>query len=58
MAARKTESKAEGKKPARRRRKVTHEMIEERAYFLALEGADGSPFDHWLAAERELLLGA
>jgi len=42
------------KKPAaRRRRKVTHEMIELRAYMLSLE-APGTPLDNWLTAEREL----
>jgi hypothetical protein len=59
VAARKTDAKAEAKKPAvRRRRKVTQEMIEERAYFIALSGMHGSPVDHWLTAERELLIGA
>jgi hypothetical protein len=41
----------------RRRRKVTEEMIRERAYFNSME-AYGSPLEHWLAAERELLIGA
>jgi hypothetical protein len=41
----------------RRRRKVTEEMIRERAYFISI-GAGGSALDHWLAAERELLVGA
>jgi hypothetical protein len=41
----------------RRRRKVTEEMIRERAYFNSMQ-AYGSPLDHWLAAERELLIGA
>lgn len=39
----------------RRRKKVTHEMIQERAYHIAIAGEGGSPLDHWLAAERELL---
>jgi hypothetical protein len=44
------------KKPAtRRRRKVTHEMIETRAYMISLGDQAGSPLDNWLAAERELL---
>jgi hypothetical protein len=41
------------KPAARRRRKITHEMIEVRAYMLSLESA-GSPLDDWLTAEREL----
>jgi hypothetical protein len=39
----------------RRRRKVTHEMIETRAYMISLTDQAGSPVDNWLAAERELL---
>jgi hypothetical protein len=38
----------------RRRRKVTHEMIETRAYHISLTEHSGSPDDNWLAAEREL----
>jgi hypothetical protein len=56
MAAKKKAAAAADtvKKPAaRRRKKVTHEMIEYRAYMLSLE-SPGSPFDHWLTAEREL----
>jgi hypothetical protein len=30
-------------------------MIQERAYFLATSGEGGSPLDHWLTAERELV---
>jgi hypothetical protein len=41
----------------RRRRTVTEEMIRDRAYFLSITDS-GSPLDHWLAAERELLVGA
>jgi hypothetical protein len=41
----------------RRRRKVTEEMIRERAYFISMSDG-GSPVDHWLTAERELLIGA
>ena len=41
----------------RRRRKVTEEMIRERAYINSMNES-GSPIDHWLAAERELLIGA
>jgi Protein of unknown function (DUF2934) len=44
------------KKPiVRRRKKVTHEMIQERAYLIALSDTGGSPLDNWLTAERELL---
>jgi hypothetical protein len=39
----------------RRRPKVTHEMIEERAYLIATSGTGGSQLDHWLTAERELV---
>jgi hypothetical protein len=34
---------------------VTHEAIAERAYYIALERQGGDPFEHWLAAERELV---
>jgi hypothetical protein len=51
-----TKSEPVTRKPSvRRRRKVTHEMIRERAYHLAISGSGGSPLDHWLTAERELL---
>ena len=56
-ATKKTTKAAAEKKPIVRRRTkttVTHEMIQERAYHLALAG-EGSPLDHWLTAERELL---
>jgi hypothetical protein len=46
------------KKPATRRRRkptVTHEMIETRAYMISLVDEGGTPLDHWLAAERELM---
>jgi len=44
------------KKPlVRRRKKVTHEMIQERAYLIALSDTGASPVDNWLTAERELL---
>ncbi len=33
---------------------VTHEEIAERAYYIALDQQGGDPFQHWLAAEREL----
>ena len=57
MATKKTESAAPEpakKTVARRRRKVTHEMIEQRAYEISLGEGAGSPFDNWLVAEREL----
>ena len=56
MAAKKTAAVAAAKKPIirRRRRAVTEEMIRERAYFISTTDS-GSPFDHWLAAERELV---
>jgi hypothetical protein len=58
MAAKKTATtaKAPAKKPIvrSRRRVVTEEMIRERAYFISTI-ANGSPLEHWLAAERELV---
>jgi hypothetical protein len=39
----------------RRRPKVTHQMIETRAYMISLGDHAGTPVDNWLAAERELL---
>jgi hypothetical protein len=59
MAAKKTATAARPAKKSivRRRTKVTEEMIRERAYLISkVEG--GSAIDHWLAAERELLIGA
>ena len=55
MALKKTSAAAAApKKPAaRRRKKVTHEMIEFRAYMLSLQ-SPGSPLENWLTAEREL----
>jgi len=58
MAAKKsTATSTPAKKPIvrRRRRTVTEEMVRERAYFLSIS-ENGSPVDHWLAAERELLV--
>ena len=58
MAAKKsTASSTPAKKPIvrRRRRTVTEEMVRERAYYLSIT-ENGSPVDHWLAAERELLV--
>jgi hypothetical protein len=58
--------KTETKKPAtpaaqpvkktigRRRPKVTHEMIEHRAYLISQSEHAGSPFENWISAEREL----
>ena len=57
MAAKKTAAaSAPAKKPTvrRRRRAVTEEMIRERAYFISTTDS-GSPLDHWLTAERELV---
>jgi hypothetical protein len=60
MAAKKpaaAKATATTKKPsARRRGTVTEEMVRERAYYLSMTRS-GSPVDHWLAAERELLVG-
>ena len=54
--AKKTAAEVETPKKSvtRRRRKVTHEMIETRAYMISLTDEAGSPVDNWLAAEREL----
>jgi len=59
MAAKKAATAATTVKKTvvRRRRKVSEEMIRERAYFISM-GGNGSPLDHWIAAERELLVGA
>ena len=56
MAAKKTAAVAAAKKPIvrRRRRAVTEEMIRERAYFISTTD-NGSPLDHWLTAESELV---
>ena len=59
MAAKKsTATSAPAKKPIvrRRRRTVTEEMVRERAYFISIT-ENGTPVDHWLAAERELQVG-
>ena len=56
MATRKaeaTDSKPK-KTTIRRSRKITEEMIRDRAYYISLYES-GSPLEHWLAAERELL---
>jgi hypothetical protein len=59
MASRKTEveKKAPARKPAatgrRRRSKVTHEQIAERAYFISRERGGGD-LENWFLAEREL----
>jgi hypothetical protein len=54
MAGKNAATAAPVKKIVRRRKKVTEEMIRERAYFNSLTSS-GSPIDHWLAAERELV---
>jgi len=57
MAAKKTAAAAPAlakKTIVRRRKRVTEEMIRERAYFISI-GNGGSPVEHWLAAERELV---
>ena len=59
MAAKKTTGAAAPVKKTiarRRKRTVTEEMIRERAYFISMSD-DGSPVEHWLAAERELAVG-
>jgi hypothetical protein len=33
---------------------ITHEVIAERAYFIALDAPHADPFVHWITAEREL----
>jgi hypothetical protein len=47
-------AEAPKKTAARRRRKVTHEMIEVRAYLISQSEHAGTPLENWLAAEREL----
>jgi hypothetical protein len=57
MAAKKTATTAAEtvkKTVTRRRRKVTHDMIEQRAYMISVSDPHRSPVDNWLAAEREL----
>jgi len=55
MAAKKAAGEPAAKRTiVRRRRKVTEEMIRERAYFLSMNGG-GSAMEHWLTAERELV---
>ena len=51
-----TATSTPAKKPIvrRRRRTVTEEMVRERAYFISISEG-GSPVEHWLAAERELV---
>ena len=50
-----TTRRAPARKPHRASRpSYTHEMIAERAYFIALERG-GSEFENWLEAERELV---
>jgi hypothetical protein len=40
--------------PTPLRKEITHEMIAERAYYIAMSGQGGSELDNWLRAEREL----
>jgi hypothetical protein len=57
---RKTAEKASGRvrKAVRpRRTKVTHKLIETRAYLISLGDTAASADDNWLTAERELLGG-
>ncbi len=59
MAAKKAAAAAAPAKKTivrRRKRVVTEAMIRERAYFISTTDG-GSPLEHWLAAERELLVG-
>jgi hypothetical protein len=41
---------------ARTKKKVelTHDVIAERAYFIAIERGGGDPFQNWIDAEREV----
>ena len=55
MTAGKKTAESVKKTVSRRRKKVTHEMIEFRAYMISLTERAGSPLENWLAAERELL---
>ncbi len=36
------------------KKEITHEMIAQRAYFIAISGTGGSEFDNWVRAEHEL----
>jgi hypothetical protein len=53
-----TEKKAPARKPAivsrKRKPKVSHEQIAERAYFISIERG-GSDLENWLLAEHELV---
>jgi hypothetical protein len=53
-----TERKAPARKPAimtrKRKPKVSHEQIAERAYFISLERG-GTEIENWLLAEHELV---
>jgi hypothetical protein len=52
------EKKAPARKPAivsrKRKPKVSHEQIAERAYFISIERG-GSELENWLLAEHELV---
>jgi hypothetical protein len=42
------------RKPTTRRRKLSHDEISERAYFIHLEEGERDQLANWLRAEREL----
>ena len=54
-----TEKKAPARKPAtvsrKRKPKVSHEQIAERAYFISKERGGGNELENWLLAEHELV---
>jgi hypothetical protein len=54
-----TEKKAPARKPAivsrKRKPKVSHEQIAERAYFISQERGGGNDLENWLLAEHELV---
>jgi hypothetical protein len=55
-AARKTTRKPASRTTRRTPRPdVTHDAIARRAYELYVAESGGSPFEHWLRAERELV---
>jgi hypothetical protein len=55
-AARKTTRKPAARTTRRTQRPdITHDAIERRAYEIYVAEAGGSPFEHWLRAERELV---
>jgi hypothetical protein len=55
-AARKSTRKPASRTTRRtQRRDVTHEAIARRAYEIYVAESGGSPFEHWLRAELELV---